>query len=206
MKQKQSWLPKAIASLCCSATLVGSTALADTLTPSLTFSATPGVWGYDVDFTSGELHPGDGFTIVDFGGYVAGSIYAPAGGGVGAGAWLTSITAVGSPWGPVPPLDELTCVNLHFTYSGPVLETTGRLSFGPFGGSTTSTTTATDDWVSMDHTLGTAGVINGVPGSTHTDKILVPACVVPDGGLTLSLLGFALVGLEGLRRKLSFVK
>ncbi len=40
-------------------------------------------------------------------------------------------------------------------------------------------------------------------GSTSYHAILDPPTTVPDGGLTLALLGFALTGVEGLRRKLS---
>ena len=45
-------------------------------------------------------------------------------------------------------------------------------------------------------TTTTAGV------ATASATLSVPAVAVPDGGLALSLLGFAMVGVEGLRRKL----
>jgi hypothetical protein len=55
--------------------------------------------------------------------------------------------------------------------------------------------------------LGNGLTADSIPPSPWTtlgpdaDKLPIPG--VPDGGLTLALLGFALVGVEGLRRKLT---
>src|SRR5437867_11282472 len=49
-----------------------------TVTPSLITATPGGLWSYNADLTSGQLVAGDGFTIFDFGGYVTGSIAAPA--------------------------------------------------------------------------------------------------------------------------------
>ena len=176
------------------------TARANTITPSLD-SVSGLTWTYNMDFSSGELQAGDGFTIVDFNGYVPGSIFAPLN-------WSVAVnppTAVGSPFGaPALSTVDTPAINLHFTYTGPTVE----IASGPhlfvtgFGADSTSPLYAIDDWVSRDHLIGTIGVLgDGGVGSVHTDTIVVPA-PVPDGGLTLALLGMGLVGLEGLRRKL----
>jgi len=171
-----------------------------TLTPGLDSVVGP-IWTYNMDFSSGELQAGDGFTIVDFNGYVPGSIFAPLNWSVA----LNPPSAVGSPFGG-PPLStaDTAAVNLHFTYTGPTVE----IAFGPhlfvtgFGAQSTSPLYAIDDWVSRDSLIGVIGVLgDGGMGAVQTDSIVVPA-PVPDGGLTLALLGMGLVGLQGLRRKL----
>jgi hypothetical protein len=155
---------------------------------------------YNADHTSGELHAGDGFTIFDVAGFTAV-------GAVPAGWVFSGAAAVGSPWG-VAPLgpDSAALVNLTFTYVGPppAVETLDRTTFLGFVVGTTATALVVDDWTSRDHLIGTIGVIDGAVASPHRDQIVVPAFpVVPDGGLTLSLLGFAVVGLASLRRKLN---
>ena len=181
------------------------TARANTITPSLDSVVGP-IWTYNMDFSSGELQSGDGFTIVDFNGYVPGSIFAPLNWSV----VLSPPTAVGSPFGaPALSTADTASVNLHFTYTGPTVE----IASGPhlfvtgFGALSTSPLYAIDDWISIDHLIGTIGVLgDGGVGSVHTDNIVVPApreggsTPVPDGGSTLALLALGFVGLEGLRR------
>src|SRR5687768_5707045 len=66
----------------------------NTLTPSA-LGFVPGVAiTYGADLTSGELHPGDGFTIFDIGGFAGFGPIAPA--------WAPSVTA-GSPFSPPAP-------------------------------------------------------------------------------------------------------
>src|SRR5437762_4053345 len=90
-----------------------------TLTPSLA-SATPGgLWSYNADLTSGQLAAGDGFTIFDFGGYVAGSIAAPV-------DWTLSAALTGSPFGASSGVDDPALTNLTFTCTG----TTMNRAFG----------------------------------------------------------------------------
>jgi hypothetical protein len=56
-------------------------------------------------------------------------------------------------------------------------------------------------------TMGNANAQDAVPpspwASTHLGGEEVPVPHVPDGGITLALLGFALVGIESLRRRLT---
>ena len=42
-----------------------------TITPSVVSINSPGVWTYAANLSSGQVLNGDGFTIFDFGGYVA---------------------------------------------------------------------------------------------------------------------------------------
>jgi len=159
-----------------------------TLTPSLA-SATPGgLWSYNADLTSGQLAAGDGFTIFDFDGYVAGSIAAPV-------DWTPSTALTGSPFGASLGLDDPALINLTFTYNGPTInQAIGAQTFTGFTANTTSLGQVSDDWASHDHDITSA------PATGAQGTILVPGNTVPDGGSTVALLGVALAGLEGLRR------
>jgi hypothetical protein len=158
-----------------------------TLTPSLA-SATPGgLWSYNADLKSGQLDAGDGFTIFDFDGYVAGSIAAPV-------DWTPSTALTGSPFGASLGLDDPALINLTFTYNGPTInQAIGAQTFTGFTANTTDLGQVADDWASLDHDISSA------PATGAQGTILVPSAV-PDGGSTVALLGVALVGLEGLRR------
>ena len=159
-----------------------------TLTPSLA-SATPGgLWSYNADLTSGQLAAGDGFTIFDFDGYVAGSIAAPV-------DWTPSTALTGSPFGASLGLDDPALINLTFTYNGPTInQAIGAQTFTGFNANTTDLGQVADDWASHDHDISSA------PATEAQGTILVPGNAVPDGGSTVALLGVALAGLEGLRR------
>jgi hypothetical protein len=163
-----------------------------TITPSLITATPGGLWSYNADLTSGQLMAGDGFTIFDFGGYVAGSAVAPA-------DWSASTSLTGGSIFGLAPLgpDDPTRTNLTFTYTGAtVVQTVGATTFTGFNANTTSLLQVIDDWVSRDHDL--AGAI----GAEHRDQIVVPggAPTVPDGGGTVALLGIALAGVEAMRR------
>ena len=172
------------------------TATANTITPHSLVMPTPGVWVYSADHSSAELHAGDAFTIFDFGGYVAGSIYAPA-------LWTKSATLLGSdPAGASLGPDDPTLYNLRFVYTGPSIQTLGVVGLGLFGATTTDTAMTVDDWISRDHLIGKPNVIgDGGLGTIHRDQILVPVGV-PDGGTTVLLLGVGLSGLAFAKRKL----
>ena len=167
-----------------------------TITPSVANINSPGVWTYAANLSSGQVLNGDGFTIFDFGGYVAGSIFAPAG-------WTAVAQLTGSVLGIAPPAanpDNPALFNLLFTRSGGTLgpEVMGVLPLGEFGATTTSKTTTFVGWTSRDH-FPTGNPPS--PGTDHADIILAPgAGAVPDGGATVALLGIALTGLGAMRR------
>jgi hypothetical protein len=139
---------------------------------------------------------GDGFTIFDFGGYVAGSIFAPAG-------WTAVAQLTGSVLGVAPPAsnpDDPSLFNLLFTRTGGTLgPTSGIINLGNFGATTTFTSTTFVGWSSRDH-FPTGNP--PLPGTDHADIILAPDAprTVPDGGATVALLGIALTGLGAMRR------
>jgi hypothetical protein len=168
-----------------------------TITPSVANINSPGIWTYAANLSSGQVLNGDGFTIFDFGGYVAGSIFAPAG-------WTAVAQLTGSVLGVAPPPsnpDNPALFNLLFTRSGATVgpEIIGALSLGNFGATTTSTGTTFVGWSSRDHfPMGHPPS----PGTDHADIILAPDAprTVPDGGATVALLGIALGALEGMRR------
>jgi hypothetical protein len=167
-----------------------------TITPSVVSINSPGVWTYAAMLSSGQVLNGDGFTIFDFGGYVAGSIFAPTG-------WTAVAQLTGSVLGVAPPAsnpDNPALFNLLFTRSGGTVGPAiiGLLPLGDFGATTTSKDTTFVGWSSRDH-FPTG--IPPAPGTDHADIILAPAPgTVPDGGATVALLGIALGGLEGMRR------
>jgi len=176
--------------------LASGSAWANTITPSATVFV-PGVSiTYEADLTSGEIHAGDGFTIFDIGGFTG---FGPL-----PAFWVASNSVVGSPFSPPGSLGPDTGdMNVHFTYTGASLESAlASILFTPFVVMTTSTALITDDWLSRDHLLATAGVIDGGPATAHRDDILVPEHV-PDGGSTAALLGSVLLGFGMLRRRFS---
>jgi len=162
-----------------------------TLTPSVA-SATPGgLWSYNADLTSGQLAAGDGFTIFDFDGYVAGSIAAPV-------DWTPSTALTGSPFGASSGVDDPALTNLTFTYTGATVNRAiGATTFMGFNANTTFTAQASDDWRSQDH-----DALAHLLATPANGTILVPAPAsqVPDGGPTVALLGLALTGIEATRR------
>jgi hypothetical protein len=175
-----------------------------TITPSVVSINSPGVWTYAANLSSGQVLNGDGFTIFDFGGYVANSIFAPSG-------WTATAQLTGSVFGIAPPAsnpDNPALFNLLFTRSGGTLGPTviGTLSLGNFGATTTSTSTTFVGWSSRDH-FPTGNP--PLPGTDHADIILAPdapravpdgGATVPDGGATVALLGIALTGLGAMRK------
>ena len=145
---------------------LSATALANTITPYSVLAPSPGVWLYGATLNSGEIHAGDSFTIFDFGGYVPGSVFAPAG-------WSASATLTGSdPSAPPIGPDNPSEYNLRFTYGGVPIQQLGVTGLGMFGASTTQSTIAVDDWISQDHLIGNPTLVgDGSLGTLHRDQI-----------------------------------
>jgi hypothetical protein len=175
----------------------GTIASANTITPTYVLgSFIPGTSiGYQAIVTTAELHSGDGFTILDLGGY-SGTIVAPT-------DWTYSVQLLGSPWGTPgaesgSPQDG---TNINFTYTGPDIQIDSFFIYTGFVVGTTSLNTSnTGQWISRDHALGPTPAIDGGFNPTHSDVIVTPAAV-PDGGWTVAMLGSALFAIGLLRRR-----
>lgn len=178
---------KKILALVSGCLLLAVTAQANTITlgntqPDLYTGTGPFVWGFNVTYANSILaNPGTQFTISNFG---------PIAGGTAA--------IVGLP----PVWSAATVANdIVFTYAGlPQSIVSGTFTFGipsAFGGSgMVSTYNSTDFSLSTFLEKGTL-VQSGAFGS-----IVVPDRGVPDGGMTLALLGLGLTAVATLRQKL----
>ncbi len=92
---------------------------------STSSTATATLWNYTINVTSlQEAHPGDFFTIYDFGNIIPGSNVQPAG-------WTFSTSLVGLTPAKINAPDSPTILNLTWTYNGPVIPTE-TLGIGPF--------------------------------------------------------------------------
>lgn len=151
----------------------------------------PYTYTYSYEFANSLLMPGDFFTINDFGPAVV--VAAP----VFPAAWGFSQLPLGPNSLLVGPADDGAILNATFTWGGPAT-VVGTASLFFFTLSSPYLPAGLDIYTSRDHVASSPGSISVVGGS-----VTVPAApAVPDGGLTLALLGFALVGVESLRRKL----
>lgn len=187
--------------------LVTGSARANTIIPSFVAFTSGTSITYEMRVSSGELHPGDGFTIFDVGGYT-GVLATPA---VPFGPWTAGTSFTGSPFGPATTPDNGTLANVHFFYGGSIVEWVGfSSSYVPFTIGTNAVALGSDDWASRDHLVGTPGVIGdgaqaGPAG--FGQQISVPfgpagPGAVPDGGSTMAFLGLTMLAVGTLRRTL----
>jgi len=179
-----------------SALIFASGAEANTITPHFASWLSGVSITYDVVHSSGELHPDDGVTIYDIGGWDGTGVTVPAG-------WSASSALSGFNWGVTDPtVDDASLYNLTLMYTGSTVQTLSSTSFLSFVVPTSSTSLTVDGWTSMDHDLGTIPIVGDGPlGTPHRDTIVVTAAV-PDGGATVALLGASLVSLAGFRRRM----
>jgi hypothetical protein len=143
-----------------------------------------------------EAATGAFFTVYDFAGYVAGSAAGPAG-------WTATTQLVGFTPSDVLPTDDASIVNITWTYrigpsvsSGPLV---GPRDLGLFK--------AVSSYNEMTQVSFTARAIrnSGEQKGTIVDnvgKTTAPTARVPEP-VTLILFGTGLLGLVGLRRKLT---
>ena len=154
---------------------------------------------YFISHSEGELHPGDGFTVFDIGGFT-GIISTPT-------DWSGGATFTGSPFGPSAGFDDPTLANVHFVWTGGIIEHSlasppaTQTYFNFIVGTNTSLFTL-DDSRSQDHTTA------GDEGPQVPGFVVVPfgpagPGAVPDGGSTAALLGSVLVAFGVLRRRFS---
>ncbi len=140
------------------------------------------------------LRSGDRLVIFDFAGYIAGSIFTPAGTVVGS----TELTSSD----PVTPgfNDNPNLVNLVFTYTGPDIRNSGGpfapLDFNGLGARSTLSGTVADAFF----TLTTKNNPDGQPGGSNTavftlGQVSVPTAAIPEpASWAMMLGGFGLLG------------
>lgn len=150
-------------------------------------------WTYTIELTANSRLEGDNqfFVIYDFNGYIADSIFAPAG-------WTGSTQNAGPIADRTNPDDDVNVTNLVFTWDN-LATVTGPQTFGPFGansrfdqqklafftGNTTKNTTGNDNGTP----LGNVGQVQTPTGNED---------VIPEPS-TMVLLGSALLGLGIMR-------
>ena len=154
-------------------------------------------WSYDLSFVNSTLNKGDFVTINDFG--PATGVTVPAG-------WAMTQ----APTGPnsLPATDSPSKLNVTLTWTGangtvmspdPTTTTVATLTLHS---PTSVAVGGTADYTTIDQV--TSGLVAGTDSRVIGSTIVPPRPpTVPDGGMTLALLGFASPGIEGLRRKLS---
>ena len=152
-------------------------------------------WTFSFSFDNSSLNSGDFFTINDFG--AATVVSPPSSPG---GTWVFSQALVGpTPFPPGVATDNAGILNVTFTWNGggPIaVGNAGPYFFTLHSALSVSAVLQVDQYVSIDQSLSD-GADSRVVG-----PLFGPQTVVPDGGMTVAFLGFALVGIEGLRRKL----
>lgn len=177
--------------------IAAGSARANTITPLLTGFLGGSEAQYSATVTTAELRSGDGFTIFDFGGYTA-VLETPTN-------WTFGTSLTTSPFGPAIPPDDPTLTNVHFTYNGPSVEyVISPGVYSPFRIGTTASLVIADTYTSRDHLIGTVGNPNdGAQAPANQGSVIVPfvaPAAVPDGGTTMTLLGFTLLAVGTVRR------
>jgi hypothetical protein len=151
-------------------------------------------WTYSYTFANSEIQRNDFFTINDFG--LASVVTPPT---APAASWVFSQALVGN--SALPSIDNPGVLNVTFTWNDGTMNL-GALPQGPFTlvlHSPLGVIPETHDYTSLDH------IATGL--TAHDDSRVIGSVAgpltVPDGGSAVALLGVALVGVEGLRRKLA---
>jgi hypothetical protein len=147
-------------------------------------------WSYNFNVTSdGQVETGDLFVIVDFGGYVAGSAFAPAG-------WTPSVVGftgtVSAGVSSSTVADSAGVTNLVFTYAGATL--VGPQDLGAFGATTTLKGQTGGSLLAIDHSQS-----GGVP-ETNSGALPGPVPLPATANMGIALL-VCLAG-AGVWRKL----
>jgi len=150
-------------------------------------------WAYQMIFANSDLENGDFITLHDFGPVTAQIL--PAG-------WSLSQSLLGSTPSQLSPVDSAGVLNATLTWGGgsaPQGTAVGPIFLlqSPYDLSNTDTI----DYSTLDHVL--AGLNAGDPSKVLSTVLGTRAPTVPDAGLTVGLLGSALLAVEGLRRRLS---
>jgi len=150
-------------------------------------------WDYKFDVSSdATVQKGDFFVIVDFGGYVAGSIFAPSNWtAIVEGTTAAVVASNTNATGVTVASDSAGDANLRFTYDGPPIAVAGPTSLGDFGAITTLTGERNGFTVAMDHNVQA----NATEANTGFAPVPVPLPATANMGLILlgSIAGLGLV-------------
>jgi hypothetical protein len=175
--------------LCAAGTTQANSVLYSSHTPN---GGGSGTWTYEVFVTPlSKVDAGDFFVIVDFGGYVPGSISAPSG-------WTGSVElttgAINSQTGSVEAAnDDPNIENLRFTNLGGTVFTGFH---GGFSANTTYTLEGMSELVARDHST-LRGSLSQANTSIAFVPVAVPLPAAAAGGLTL----IGLIGANKLRKR-----
>lgn len=206
---RRTWIARLFAAAVAAAAVTGSTATAGLLPVSVTVTPEAGNfrWTYSIVLpTDMKLQSGDYFTIYDFGGMVAGSaaVTSTSPDDSYASHWQVSSAKAGPTPDRLNPFDDANIDNLTFTYTGPEINQTGKITLGNFS--------AASIYGDPDNSFFTARnprADDGVFDSNITETIVpIPGNVPPPSGvpepttLALAGLGLPLIGAaRWLRRK-----
>jgi hypothetical protein len=186
---KRTWLRSATVAAFLAVALFGTTVKANTINVEFLSNA-GGIYNYNANFENSELLVGDYFEVVDFAGFLNATAIAGF-----------NITTPGT--GPAPNSiivnDDPTITNVVYTWAG-APGTEFELAVLPFTLTSSILTTVNESFASLDHVLVSGPTNGGL--SVASGNLLVAGTPVPDGGSAIALLGMALMGVEGLRRKL----
>jgi len=131
------------------------------------------------------------FTIYDFGGYIAGSIFAPAG-------WTATTQLVGqTPSGQIVP-DNASITNLVFTYNG-AIAAVPTIAAGPSGFGAQSTLSQVN--LNGFFSYQAQKITNPTASDQGQGPTSVPTAVPEPMSMTMLGGGLALIGILRFRRK-----
>jgi hypothetical protein len=154
------------------------------------------LWNYTINVTSfQEAHPGDFFTIYDFGNIIPASNVQPAG-------WTFSTSLLGPTPAQINAPDNPAILNLTWTYNGPIIPSS-TLGIGPFqvAISGPGRIQSQNTYFSGQGTMSTGPSAGSVIG--NIGRVVVPTDVPEPAAFALiaGIGGLGLVGRALVRRR-----
>jgi hypothetical protein len=168
------------------ALMIAASGIANASITVVLTSDVAGVWTYGISVDGLEhLDSSSYFTIYDFAGYEAGTIFAPAG-------WSDSVQLTGKTPATVSVPDSASITNLTFYYTGPPTTLPGGSTVGGFGADSAAASNSTSGWFSYQ-------AIKTALGTTDQGDGNLEVPVGTPEPMTMSLLGGGLALLGALR-------